>query len=366
MSGKTGGRARVSDVAAAAGVSATTVSHALSGARAVNAETRERILAVARELGYVPDRVASGLRRRRTGVVGLIGDDLAATPFAGRIIEGARRAGLERDVLLMVAESGGDAEAERDLVARFLAQRVDGLLIARMYHQRVEQPDVPDDVPVVLVDAAPQPGWEVDAVVPDEAQIAALACERLTREGHRDIAYVGTTDESRAARGRLIGVRSALGDSGIALADGRLDFCTSDAAGGREAGGRLLDQLVPPTAVICFNDQIAMGVMQAAARRGIPVPEGLSVVGIDDLHPVADALDPGLTTIALPHDEMGRWGMTRLLDRIDGTAPPIGDGIHLLRGWLVERQSVAVPPSRRPSGLGALSAPARPAPPARE
>ncbi|MGW9586200.1 LacI family DNA-binding transcriptional regulator [Microbacterium sp. NPDC055455] len=337
------GRARVSDVAAAAGVSPTTVSHALSGARAVNADTRERILAVARELGYVPDRVASGLRRRRTGVVGLIGDDLAATPFAGRIIEGARRAGLERDVLLMVAESGGDADAERDLVARFLAQRVDGLLIARMYHQRVERPAVPDGFPVVLVDAAPEPGWEVDAVVPDEAQIATLACRRLTRDGHRDIAYVGTTDESRAARGRLIGIRSALGDEGIALGDDRLELCASDAAGGREAGGRLLDQRHPPSAIICFNDQIAMGVMQAAARRGIRVPEGLSVVGIDDLHPVADALDPGLTTIALPHEEMGRWGMARLLDRIDGTVSAPAESLHLLRGWLVERASVVAP-----------------------
>ena len=73
--------------------------------------------------------------------------------------------------------------------------------------------------------------------MPDEAQIATLACERLTREGHREIAYVGTIDESRAARGRLIGVRSALGDAGIALGDGRLEFCASDAAGGREAGG---------------------------------------------------------------------------------------------------------------------------------
>jgi LacI family transcriptional regulator len=338
-----GGRARVSDVAAAAGVSPTTVSHALSGARAVNAETRERILAVARELGYVPDRVASGLRRRRTGVVGLIGDDLAATPFAGRIIEGARRAGLERDVLLMVGESGGDADAERDLILRFLAQRVDGLLLARMYHQRVDRPEVPDSLPVVLVDAAPEPGWDVDAVVPDETQIATLACERLTRDGHRDIAYVGTTDTSRAARGRLIGVRSALGDVGIPLGDDRLEFCASDAAAGREAGGRLLDADTPPTAVICFNDQIAMGVMQAAARRGIPVPAGLSVVGIDDLHPVADALDPGLTTVSLPHSEMGRWGMTRLLDRIDGTAPAADRGIHLVRGTLVERGTVAAP-----------------------
>ncbi|MCC2031600.1 LacI family DNA-binding transcriptional regulator [Microbacterium allomyrinae] len=336
-------RARVSDVAVAAGVSPTTVSHALSGARAVNAETRERILAIARELGYVPDRVASGLRRRRTGVIGLIGDDLAATPFAGRIIEGARRAGLDRDVLLMVGESGGDADAERDLVARFLAQRVDGLLIARMYHQRVDRPEIPDDLPVVLVDAAPEPGWNVDAVVPDEAQIATLACERLTRDGHRDIAYVGTVDESRAARGRLIGIRSALGDAGIPLRDERVAFCTSNAVGGRQAGGELLDRDDRPTAIICFNDQMAMGVMQAAARRGIPVPTGLSIVGIDDLHPVADALDPGLTTVALPHAEMGRWAMERLLERIDGTPPPAVEGLHLLRGWLVERESVAPP-----------------------
>lgn len=318
------------------------MSHALSGARAVNAETRERILAVARELGYVPDRLASGLRRRRTGVVGLIGDDLAATPFAGRIIEGARRAGLERDTLLLVAETGGDSGVEVDLVARFLAQRVDGLLIARMYHRRVDRLAVPEDVPVVLVDGAPESGWKVDAVVPDEAQIATLACERLTREGHRAIAYIGTTDESRAARGRLIGVRSALGDAGISV-DKRLEFCSSDARGGREAGGRLLDRDDPPTAVICFNDQIAMGVMQAAARRGISVPTELSIVGIDDLYTVADALDPGLTTVALPHEEMGAWGMTRLLERIHGDRSPADETLHLLRGWLVERDSVAKP-----------------------
>ena len=335
-------RARVTDVAAAAGVSPTTVSHALSGARTVNPATRERILSIARELGYVPDRVASGLRRRRTGVVALIGDDLAATPFAGRIIEGARRAGLEHDVLLMVGESGGDAAAEADLVARFLAQRVDGLLIARMYHQQVDRPAVPEGFPVVLVDAAPEPGWEVDAVVPNEAQIAALACDRLLSAGHRDIAYVGTT-ESRAARGRLAGVRSVLGDAGIALGDGRLAFCYADAAGGRQAGGELLDQERPPTAMICFNDQIAMGVMQAAARRGIPLPDGLSVMGIDDLHPVADALDPGLTTIALPHAEMGRWGMARLIERIDGTPIPVDQGVEQLPGWLVERGSIAAP-----------------------
>ncbi|QKJ18349.1 LacI family DNA-binding transcriptional regulator [Microbacterium hominis] len=339
-------RSRVSEVAAAAGVSPTTVSHAFSGARAVNAETRERIFAAARELDYVPDRIASSLRTRRTGLIGFVGDHLATTPYAGRIIEGARRAGLERDVLLLVGESGGDAAAEADLLTRLVAQRVDGILLSRMFHQRVRRPELPEALPLVLVDAAPEPGWDVDAVVPDEAQIAALACERLLREGHRDIAYVGTTDTSRAARGRQIGVRTVLGDAGIPLGPDRLVSDASDAPGGRRAGLTLLSGRSRPTAVICFNDQIAMGVMQAAARLGIDVPAGLSVVGIDDLHPVADALDPALTTVALPHEEMGRWGMRRLLDLIDGSAEAVTGGPHRLPGWLVDRESVAAPAAR--------------------
>ncbi|MFH8253098.1 LacI family DNA-binding transcriptional regulator [Microbacterium sp. B2969] len=338
-------RARITDVAAAAGVSITTVSHALSGARTVNAETRDRILHVAAELGYAPDRVASGLRRKRTGLVGFVGDFVATTPFAGKLIAGAREAGLERDALLLVAESGGDAAAEQRFIDRLLAQRVDGLLIARMYHQRVARPDVPDDFPIVLVNAAPESGWRVDGVVPDEAQITRIACERLLWEGHREIAYVGTSDVSRAARARLIGVRAALGLADLNLPKNRTAFVTSDALGGRAAGAQILDDPHPPTAVICFNDQIAMGVMQAASRRGMSVPRDLSVIGVDDLPTVADALDPGLTTVALPHIEMGSWGMTRLLDRIDKTMLAASGKLQLMPGMLVERESIA-PPSR--------------------
>lgn len=340
-----GGRARISDVARVAGVSPTTVSHAMSGARSVNAQTRERILVAARELGYAPDRVASGLRRQRTGIVGFIGDHVATTPFAGRIIAGARAAGLERDVLLLVVETEGDEAEESALVDRMLAQRVDGLLLARSYNQRIARPRLAAAVPIVLIDAAPDPGWHVDAVVPDEAQIAALACEVPLRLGHREIAYATTNDDSRASRGRALAVRTILGDAGVALPDDRIVHVASDAAGGREAGARLLDRADRPTAVVCFNDQIAMGVMQAAGRLGLRVPEDVSIVGIDDLFPVADALDPGLTTVALPHEQMGRWGMERLLDRIDGATDERPGRVHQLPGRLVERASVA-PPTR--------------------
>ena len=343
-----GRRARISDVAAAAGVSVTTVSHALSGARTVNPQTRERILSVAESLGYAPDRIASGLRRKRTGVVGFVGDHVATTPYAGHMIAGARVAGLEHDVLLLVAESEGDAAEEQSLIHRLVAQRIDGLLIARMYHQRVMRPVVPAGLPVVLVDAAPEAGWSVDAVVPDEVQITRLACDRLLTAGHVRIAYAGTSDDSRAARARLVGIRTALGDAGVPLPKARIAAVTSDAAGGRDAGAALLDRADPPTAVVCFNDQIAMGVMQAAARRGLRVPDDLSVMGVDDLRPVADALDPGLTTVALPHAAMGGWGMQRLLARIEGTLADPPKGLQLMPGWLVERGTVAPPPAPAP------------------
>ena len=120
----------------------------------------------------------------------------------------------------------------------------------------------------------------------------------------------------------------------------------SDAAGGRSAGHRLLD--VPaadrPTAVFCFNDQMAMGAIQAASALGLIVPRDCSIVGVDDLEIVAAALEPGLTTVALPHREMGRWGMATLLDRIDGGAPDAGEPV-LLTCELVERGSVGPPPA---------------------
>lgn len=346
MEGDTGSassrRPQISDVAHAAGVSPTTVSHALSGARAVNADTRARILEVAARLGYAPDRLASGLRKRRTGLVGFVGDRVSTTPFAGRMIAGARASALEADVLMLVAESDGDPMQEQDAIERLLAQRIDGLILSRMYHQRVVRPAMTIDVPVVLVDAAPARGWHVDAVVPDEAQIAVAACDVLLEAGHREIGYAGTTDETRASRARLLGVRATLGDHGIALPAHRRAAVSSDASGGRSAGGYLLDAADPPTAIVCFNDQIAMGVMQAATRRGLSVPADLSVVGVDDLPVVADALDPALTTVALPHAEMGSWGMRRLLDLVNRTHSSQVQ-THLMPGRLIKRGSIAPP-----------------------
>jgi LacI family transcriptional regulator len=310
----------------------------------VNAETRVRILRIAADLGYAPDRIASGLRRKRTGIVGFIGDNVATTPFAGQLIAGARAVGREYDTLVLVAESGTDVDDDETLIARLSEQRVDGLLIARMYHQRVRKQRIPTGVPAVVLDGAPEPGWPIDYVVPDEAQIATLACERLLWEGHRDFAYVNTDDDdSLAAHERLSGVRSTLQQAGVAVPPGRVLRVASTAAGGRAAGSALFETADPPTAIICFNDQIAMGILQSAARHGWDVPREVSVIGIDNLQNVADSVDPGLTTVALPHFDMGCWAMKRLMARIDKSYDDAPGEHYRMPGMLVERGTVAPP-----------------------
>ena len=343
-------RPTIAAVAAAAGVSPTTVSHALSGSRAVRAATRDRVLRVAAELGYAPNRLASGLRLQRTGVIGLASDLIATTAFAGRIVQGAQQAARERGAVLMVVDSEGDAELEAQQLRSLVDHRVDGILLARMFHQQVPRPDALGTTPVVLVDAVPAEGWRVPSVAPDEHAIAATAVEHLLAAGHRRIALATTVDDSPASRGREAGFRDALVAAGLDGAGALVEHGASDAVGGRHAGRRLLDRSAPerPTAVFCFNDQMAMGVYQAAAALGLDVPRDCSVLGVDDLDIVAAALVPALTTIALPHWAMGQWGMNTLLDMIGGFPPQVGGAADvaeplLLRCELVERGSVAPP-----------------------
>lgn len=339
-----GRRPSIRAVAEAAGVSPTTVSHALSGTRAVRAETRERVIRAAAQLGYTPNRVASGLRLQRTGVIGLASDRIATTPFAGRIVLGAQEAARERDVVLMVVDSEGDSELEARQLRSLADHRVDGLLLARMFHQEVARPDALGPTPVVLVDAVPTAGWRVPAVAPDEHGIATTAVAYLVRAGHRHIGFVQTMDDAPASRGREAGFRAALETAGVDAARAPVERGSSDAAGGRAAALRLLDRPLRerPTAVFCFNDQMAMGVYQAASAMGLDVPRDCSIIGVDDLEIVAAALEPGLTTIALPHREMGWWGMSTLLDRIEGTVADAAEPL-LLTCELIERASVGPP-----------------------
>jgi LacI family transcriptional regulator len=334
----------IRDVAKAAGVSVTTVSHALNttGGSRVKAETQEHIRAVAKDLGYAPNRLASGLRNQRSQILGLVSDEITTTPFAGAMIRGAQDAAYERGYVLMVVNSGSDPDLENREIRTLQQHQVDGIVYARMYHQGVSLPAELGTLPTVLLDAV-TPDESISSVVPDEVAAAETAVESLAKAGHMRIGMLNNVDDIPATHGRLQGYRNALDRHGLEFTPELVTTGVADTRGGREAALELLRLPERPTALFCFSDRVAMGAYQAASALGLRIPEDLSVVGTDNLELIAAALWPGLTTVALPHYEMGRWAVTRLLDDIEspGTAPVQ----EKFSCPLIERGSVGPPPS---------------------
>ena len=307
------------DVARAAGLSRTTVSLVLSGKAGPNIPeaTRERVRAAAAELGYVPNALASGFRRNTSDSIGLVSDGVATTPFAVAMLHGAQEVAWAAGKLLMVVNTEGEAELERAAINQLLERRVDGILYATFSSAVIDAPPELEQVPTVLLDARARDA-SLPSVVPDDHAGGRAAVEHLVAAGHRRVGHISEPG-GPAATERLQGYRDVLREHGIApepllIADG-----SGDAGGGVEAASRLLDLPEPPTAIFCFNDRMAMGAYRAARHRGLSIPGDLSIVGYDNHDVIAPWLDPPLTTVQLPHLEMGRWAARTLLGLLDGT-----------------------------------------------
>jgi LacI family transcriptional regulator len=341
-------RARVGirDVAAAAGVSMTTVSHVLNNAegKRVNEATRARVRAVAASLGYMPNPLARGLRLRRSQTIGLISDEIATTPYAGKIILGAQEALAAHGSLLMVMNTSGDQELE-EREARLLVRHVDGVLLASMFHREIRVPAALAQVPVVLLDAV-SADQSIPSVVPDEVAGGRAAVDELLAAGHRRVAFINNSDDIPAAPGRLAGFLAGLSSAGIPPDDSFIVHCPPTPEDGYQQALRLLNRPDRPTGMFCFSDRMAMGAYQAAADLGLRIPADLSIVGFDNLELIADALRPGLTTVSLPHYEMGVWAVEQMYAQLDADADneaPAPARHEKLTGPVVRRSSVAPP-----------------------
>ncbi|WP_037673122.1 LacI family DNA-binding transcriptional regulator [Streptomyces griseus] len=342
-------RIGIKDVAAAAGVSATTVSHILNRVegKRINPDTRKRVLKAAEELGYAPNGLARGLRLRRSHTMGFVSDEIATTPHAGRMILGAQEAAAAEGLVLLLVNTSGDAELERTSIEMLLQRQVDGVLYAAMYHRIVQLPESLHSTPTVLLDArCDDPA--IPSVVPDEVQGGRTAVKELTDHGHRRIGMTVPTADTPALRGRLEGYRTALAEVGVPYDPSLVvaePTVPNDTAAGHRAALRLLTSENRPTALFCFNDRMAMGAYRAAAELGLSVPGDLSVIGFDNQELICDGLHPGLSTVQLPHYEMGARAVAQLL-ALTATPgrPPGPDTQETLLCPLVARASVASPP----------------------
>ncbi|MEU8975382.1 LacI family DNA-binding transcriptional regulator [Streptomyces monashensis] len=342
------GRPTSRDVARLAGVSHTAVSFVFNGRAEGNLSpaTQERIRQAAVQLGYRPDPVARGLRRRRTAVIGLVTDEIASSPFAGRLLRGAMETAWDSDHLVLTIDSGGDRAKEDAAVAELLDRRVDGIIYAAMSLRRVRVPEGLHRTHSVLANCLPEDD-SLPAVVPAERAGGRSAARLLLGAGHRRLAMIGGQDDIASVE-RTRGFRDALRAEGIAVPEKWIVRGGGEISAGYAGALRLLEGVEPglrPTGVLCYNDRVAAGVLHAAARLGIDVPADLSVVGYDDQEHMAAFLTPPLTSVALPHRAMGEAAARLLLDAIaTGRTPPAT--IRRLACPLVSRASVGPAPTR--------------------
>ena len=330
-------RVRLRDVAKQAGVAQSTASAVLNG-RAAEARiapvTQDRVRAAAAELGYRPNLAARNLRSHTSRIVGLVSDAIAAEPYAGEMVRGAYASALTHDRLLVIAETDGSRTVEDNLVRGMVDRQIDGLVYGCLATRRVKLSAVVTELPVVLLNCLtdPLPG---PAVIPDEVEGGREAARALLAAGHRDGIYlIGRRPRSvLAGIRRLRGIRTEFDAAGVHLA-GLVD-CEWSPEEGRAAVTDLLAR-ARPAALICLNDRIAFGAYQAVQQAGLRIPADISVVAFDD-SVMADWMQPGLSSVALPHHEMGRLA-TDLLIKEDRHRT-----VHLVNMLLRQRASIGPP-----------------------
>ncbi|MCW2851505.1 MAG: transcriptional regulator, LacI family [Nocardioides sp.] len=305
------------DVAEAAGVHAATASRALNPATRglVNAATAQRVMKVAESLGYRPNPIARGLKTAKSTTVGIVIPDLT-NPLFPPIVRGIERVLEAAGFSGLIVNTDNDPGRERAQVESLLSRQVEGLIVATalVEHPLLEQLQR-QGVRMVMVNRRPD-GLEIPSIVPDDATGVEMAVRHLASLGHRRIAHLAGPPNTSTGVVRARSFRSTVRDLGLDDDPALVATCRywSEAEGASALRG-LLDQDLGFTAVVAGNDLIALGCYDVFAERGIDCPGDISVVGFNDM-PFLDKLRPPLTTIAIPHQEIGAEAARLLLESI--------------------------------------------------
>lgn len=330
-------RATLKDVARAAGVSQSTTSRAMSGEGYVAASVRERVLAHAEELGYVPHAMARSLRKQVSRAVGVLVSDLRNTFYADLAAGIAARA-RSLGYTMMVVDDQGSAEEEMSAARAFVATRVGGVIVTPLSGE-VSQYLLHQRIPVVEVDRQFSAG-SCDGVVIDNVSIARRMTDHLIALGHRRIALLIDETEWTTGGDRVAGYRKSLEDAGLGSDSGLLVPAGWDADGARTAAIDILARRDHATAIFAANNVLAEGVWRAVHDLGLRVPGDLSIVSFDDARWMT-MVSPGITAVAQDAVALGEAAMDRLLERI---AEPDGEPTTVvLDAQILPRGSTSAP-----------------------
>lgn len=339
----------IKDVAKIAGVSIATVSRYLNSPEAVREKTRKKVQEAIRQTGYAPNTLARNFRRGKTSLVVVVLPSVGDPFFAG-VMRGIWRVADEEGYSILIRETQFNTHEFDEYSDIVFSKQADGIVllatISPFMADRAELIGKKDGgrIPPIVIGCetvAPQLS-HFPSVRVDNARAAAEATGHLIGLGHRRIAFISGLASSLLTRDREEGYRRAMADAGLPVSDDWVVEGRQTLEGAREAAGRLLAQSPRPTAIFCANDEMAMGAMHEIRRAGLRIPEDISVVGFDDIR-YAEILDPPLTTIAQPTEEIGEHTMRRLCRAIEGG--DIGAEPEIVPHRLVVRESTGPAPA---------------------
>ncbi|MEN9775432.1 MAG: hypothetical protein RL322_2502 [Pseudomonadota bacterium] len=308
----------ISDVARVSGVSESTVSRVLNGTARVAEAKRRAVEQAIESMGFQPNAFARGLATGRSRAVGVVTQAIDS-PFYGEGMRGIERILQDNGYTPIFMSGHWNSDDEERCIRELIQRRVDGVILfaGRLDSGRIA--GFAEQVPVVVTGRRVD-GPGVFSLAVDDAEGARLATAHLIGLGHQRIAFIGGPRDHPDAAARFSGYRKALDDAGIAFAQRLTTSGNFTEQGGLDAGERLLSLGEPFTAVFCANDQTAFGLQLALHRRGLKVPEDVSVVGFDDVSASAYFIPP-LTTVRQPVDRMGELSAQALLVMIEQGEP---------------------------------------------
>lgn len=310
-------RVTMKDVAVRAGVSQTTVSFVLNGQETmrISAETRKRVLDAIAELGYRPRPAGRPPASAGLPVMGVIFDEIATSPFAAISIEGIQEEAWKHDFIVEVVMTGGIRDYENEVLKKWSRDRVQGVIFGSILTRRATLPDALLNHRAVLLNCY-DPEARFASVVPAERRGGEAATRALIAAGHRRIAFISGEPWMEASDQRMEGYERALRAAGLPVDPSLIVEGNFLPSGGREATLKLMRGEKRPDAIFCANDLMAIGCYEALKELGEWPGKTVAVMGYDDQE-VAQHLFPPLSTVLLPHREMGQWCVRLLLNNAD-------------------------------------------------
>lgn len=312
----------IQEIARRAGVGVGTVSRVLNDSPNVSEATRASVRRIMAELNYRPKMAAKTLRTRRSGSLAFITDEIASTPYAVDTIRGAQDTAWQHGLILLTVNTNNNQQLLEAAIDAMLDRQVNGLIFATFFHRLVTVPASMYRLPTVLVDCYVE-DRSLPSVVPDEVQGGQAATEVLVQQGHRRIGLINNDELQPARLGREEGYRRALAAANIPFDPQLITYQGSSPEAGYAGVKALMALPEPPTAIFCFNDRAAMGAYDALRKLHLRVPQDIAIVSFDNQTLIAANLHPGLTTMQLPHYEMGAWAVDYLLGVAQASAPAV-------------------------------------------